>query len=49
MVGSIEEGLAGIDPAHADEYMRNGEVYREKLRDLDAKYSGDWQMLQRIR
>ena len=39
MVGSIEEGLAGIDPAHADEYMRNGEVYREKLRDLDAKYS----------
>lgn len=40
MVENICQGLAEVDPEHADDYRRNAEVYREELDALDAEIAG---------
>lgn len=36
VVEPVRDALSGIDPAHADTYARNAELYLAELRDLDA-------------
>ncbi|MCM2466961.1 metal ABC transporter solute-binding protein, Zn/Mn family [Methanoculleus oceani] len=40
MVENIREGLAEVDPANADDYRRNADVYQGELDALDAEIAG---------
>ena len=40
MVENIREGLSEVDPANAEDYRRNADVYLEELDALDAEIAG---------